>query len=47
MKVTGVRHKPYEIAVERPSARVTMPFGRRRGAGLYAVGKYEPDELAD
>jgi len=34
-------------AVERPSARVRMPFPRRRGAGLYEVPLSEPEELDD
>jgi L-alanine-DL-glutamate epimerase-like enolase superfamily enzyme len=32
-------------AIDKPSSRVTMPFARRRGAGLYEVPVGEPEHL--
>lgn len=32
-------------ATEQPSAKVRMPFSRRRGAGLFEVPPHEPDEM--
>jgi len=34
-------------AIETPSSRVTMPFARRRGAGLYEVPIGEPEYLPE
>ena len=34
-------------AIDKPSARVTMPFARRRGAGLYEVPLGEPAALPE
>ncbi len=34
-------------AIDRPSARVTMTFARRRGAGLYEVPIGEPEHLPE
>jgi hypothetical protein len=34
-------------AIDRPSARVKMPFPRRRGAGLFEVSPEEQEELPD
>ena len=34
-------------AIEKPSARVTMPFARRRGAGLFQVPIGEPEQLPE
>jgi L-alanine-DL-glutamate epimerase-like enolase superfamily enzyme len=34
-------------AIDKPSARVTMPFARRRGAGLYEVPMGEPEHLPE
>jgi len=34
-------------AIDKPSARVTMPFVRRRGAGLYEVTNGEPEYLPE
>jgi L-alanine-DL-glutamate epimerase-like enolase superfamily enzyme len=37
----------WAIERERPSARVKMPFPRRRGAGLFEVSLRDPEELPD
>jgi len=34
-------------AIDKPSARVTMPFARRRGAGLFQVPVGEPEYLPE
>ncbi|CAN5751774.1 mandelate racemase/muconate lactonizing enzyme family protein [soil metagenome] len=34
-------------AIDKPSSRVTMPFARRRGAGLYEVPIGEPEHLPE
>ena len=34
-------------AIDKPSARSTMPFARRRGAGLFEVTASEPEHLPE
>ena len=46
----GIEFDPEKLAawaVEKPSARSTMPFARRRGAGLFEVTASEPEHLPE
>lgn len=45
--ITFDQEKLAAWAIETPSARATMPFARRRGAGLYQVPIGEPEELPE
>ena len=46
----GIEFDPEKLAawaIEKPSARSTMPFARRRGAGLFEVTASEPEHLPE
>lgn len=46
----GIRFDEEKLAawaIDKPSARATMPFARRRGAGLYEVTRDEPERLPE
>jgi len=45
--ITFDEAKLNEWAIDKPSARVTMPFARRRGAGLFQVPVGEPEYLPE